>query len=235
MALKDRRLRDRAARGRLISATARVLAEREGWEAVTTRRLSTEIEYSQPVIYQHFASMEDLVETIALEGFGELADALGEARRQAAPDEAVGAVARAYSTYATENPAVYDAMFTRAGRLHFAAQDTAAPLSTAYAELRAAAATIAGERDVDTLTEVLWAALHGLTTLNRNNRLRPSHSSERLDLLVAQFRAGDRVASSSAGMVGADGEPAGRRRPPRVSPRGAARRDVAAGSTRHTS
>jgi AcrR family transcriptional regulator len=189
MAIEDRRLRDRAARGRLISATARVLAEREGWDAVTTRRLSTEIEYSQPVIYKHFASMEDLVEAIALEGFGELAEALGEARRHAAPDEAVGAVARAYSTYATENPALYDAMFTRATRLRFGAGDTAAPLSAAFAELRAAAATIAGERDVDTLTEVLWAALHGLATLSRNDRLRPRHGTDRIDLLVAQFRA----------------------------------------------
>jgi len=191
MAIEDRRLRDRAARGRLISATARVLAEREGWDAVTTRRLSTEIEYSQPVIYQHFASMEDLVEAIALEGFGELAEALGEARRHAAPEEALDAVARAYSTYATENPALYDAMFTRGTRLRFGPQDSAAPLSTAYAELRAAAATITGERDIETLTEVLWAALHGLTTLSRNDRLRPHHDTERLDLLLAQFHATD--------------------------------------------
>ena len=189
MAIEDRRLRDREARRRLITATARGLAEREGWDAVTTRRLSTEIEYSQPVIYRHFASMEDLVEAIALEGFGELAEALGESRRHAAAEEAVGAVARAYSTYATENPALYDAMFTRATRLRFAAEDTPAPLSAAYAELRAAVATIAGDRDVDTLTEVLWAALHGLTTLSRNDRLRPGHDADRLDLLVAQFRA----------------------------------------------
>jgi AcrR family transcriptional regulator len=188
MAIEDRRLRDRAARRRLITATARVLAEREGWDAVTTRRLSTEIEYSQPVIYKHFASMEDLVEAIALEGFGELAETLGEARHHAAPEDAVGAVARADITNATENPALYDAMFTRATRLRFGAEDTAAPLSTAYAELRAAVATIAGERDIDTLTEVLWAALHGLTTLSRNDRIRSSHDTDRIDLLVAQFR-----------------------------------------------
>lgn len=189
MAIEDRRTRERAARGRLIAATARALAEREGWEAVTTRQLSTEIEYSQPVIYQHFASMEDLVEAVALEGFGELAQALGQARRRAAPDGVVGAVARAYSAYAAQNPAVYDAMFTRATRLRFGGQEIVAPLSTAYAELRAAAATIAGEHDVETLTEVLWAALHGLSTLGRNERLRPGHSVERIDLLVAQLRA----------------------------------------------
>jgi AcrR family transcriptional regulator len=81
--IEDRRLRERTARRRLIMATARTLAEHEGWDAVTTRRLSTEIEYSQPVLYKHFASMEEIVEAVALEGFGELADTLGAARRSA--------------------------------------------------------------------------------------------------------------------------------------------------------
>jgi AcrR family transcriptional regulator len=186
------------ARRRLITATARVLAEREGWDAVTTRRLSAEIEYSQPVIYKHFASMEDLVEAIALEGFGELAETLGESRRHGAAEEALGAVAHAYSTFATENPALYDAMFNRATRVRFGTEDTVAPLSTAYAELRGAVATVAGERDVDTLTEVLWAALHGLTTLGRNDRIRPGRETDRIDLLVAQFRVADSTRDRSA-------------------------------------
>jgi hypothetical protein len=46
---------------------------------------------------------------------------------------------------------------------------------------------VAGERDVDTLAEVFWAALHGLVTLDRTGRLRPDYRSERVDLLVAQF------------------------------------------------
>ena len=184
MAIADRRLRDREARRRLITATARTLAEREGWDAVTTRRLSTEIEYSQPVLYKHFASMEDIVEAVALEGFGELAETLSAARRGAgAPEEALGRVAHAYSSFATENPALYDAMFTRATRLRFGAEDTPVPLSAAFAELREAVATVVSGRDVDTLTEVLWAALHGLTTLGRNDRLRPGRDTDRIELL----------------------------------------------------
>jgi AcrR family transcriptional regulator len=188
VAIADRRLRDRAARRRLITATARALAEREGWDAVTTRRLSTEIEYSQPVLYKHFASMEDIVEAVALEGFGELANVLSTARGGAGgPEEALGRVARAYSSFAVENPALYDAMFTRATRLRFAAEDTPAQLSAGFAELRQAVAGVAGRRDVDTLTEVLWAGLHGLTMLARNDRLRPGRDTERIELLVAQF------------------------------------------------
>jgi AcrR family transcriptional regulator len=187
MGIEDRRLRERAARRRLITATARTLAEREGWDAVTTRRLSTEIEYSQPVLYKHFASMEDIVEAAALEGFGELADTLGEARRDGPAQGALSRVAHAFGSFASENPALYDAMFTRATRLRFGVGDIPAPLAAAFAELREVVDTIADGRDVETLTEVLWAALHGLTTLARSDRLRPGREADRIDLVVDQF------------------------------------------------
>jgi AcrR family transcriptional regulator len=188
MTADDRRLRERTAQRRLIVSTARTLAERESWDAVTTRRLSTEIEYSQPVIYRHFASLDDLAEAVALDGFAELAEALGRARNDAAAGDEAPAVARAYDTYAVEHPALYDVMFTRATRLRFGPEDTPPPLAAAYAELRTAVETIAGDRDVDTLAEVLWAALHGLVLLDRGHRLRTDHHRERLDLLVAQLR-----------------------------------------------
>jgi AcrR family transcriptional regulator len=183
---EERRTRERDARRRLITSTARLLAEREGWEAVTTRRLSTEIEYSQPVIYKHFSSMEDLIEAIALEGFAELAEALGGARHERPAPEAVGAVAHAYVRYASENPAVYSAMFDRATGLRFD-HDSPTPLRAAFAELRAAAFPPAGGEHLDTLTEVLWAGLHGLVALGRTGRLVPGLETERIDLLVSQF------------------------------------------------
>lgn len=188
MATSDRRLRERAAQRRLITSTARDLAEREGWDAVTTRRLATEIEYSQPVIYRHFASLDDLADAVALDGFGELAAALGEARRGAAEADGLRAVAQAYTAYAGEHSAVYDVMFTRTTRLRFGTDEAAAPLTAAYGELRAAVGAVAGGRDVDTLTEVLWAALHGLVVLDRGRRLRPDQAENRLDLLVDQLR-----------------------------------------------
>ncbi|GLY15203.1 TetR family transcriptional regulator [Kineosporia sp. NBRC 101677] len=188
MGTEDRRLRERSTRHRLILDTARALAEREGWEAVTTRRLAAEIEYSQPVIYKHFASLDDLTEAVALEGFGELAEALGQARRAAGPGDAVHAVARAYTAFAAAGPALYDAMFTRATRLRFGGDDIPEQLAAGYIELHQAVATIAGDQDVETLTEVFWAALHGLTALTRNQRLRPGHEDERIDLLVSRLR-----------------------------------------------
>jgi len=44
-------------------------------------------------------------------------------------------------------------------------------MSAGFDERHEAVSTVAGGREVDTLTEVLWAALHGPTTLERNERL----------------------------------------------------------------
>jgi AcrR family transcriptional regulator len=190
VAIEDRRERERAARRQLIITTARNLAEAEGWDAVTTRRLSTEIEYSQPVLYKHFAGMEQIAEAIALDGFDELADAIRAARSDADADAASDAltrIAHAYLDFARDKPAVYDAMFTRATTLHFAAEDTPPQLTAAFAELRQAVALVADEQDADALTEVFFAALHGLVALSRADRLRPGHDSDRLQLLVEQF------------------------------------------------
>ena len=80
-------------------------------------------------------------------------------------------------------------MFTRATTLKFADAGTPPQLSAAFAELREAVVPIAGDRDVDTLTEVLWAALHGLTALARSGRLRGGLDIDRVDLLAEQFAA----------------------------------------------
>ena len=188
MGIEDRRQRERDARRRLIIATARTLAEAEGWDAVTTRRLSTEIEYSQPVLYKHFAGMEQLVDAVAIDGFGELAEVMRDARLHAGPpNDALARVAHAYIGFARANPAVYDAMFARATTLRFAAPDTAPQLTAAFAELRQAVDLAGDAQDADAPTEVLWAALHGLVTLGRTGRLRPGHDEDRLQLLVQQF------------------------------------------------
>lgn len=188
MAIEDRRERERAARRSLIVSTARALAEAEGWDAVTTRRLSTEIEYSQPVLYKHFTGMEQIADAVALDGFGELADALrGANAGTGAAGDALGRVARAYLDFAKDHPAVYDAMFLRTSTLRFATDDVPFQLDAAFTALSEAVVDASGGGDADTLTEVFWAALHGLVVLTRTGRLRPGRESARLQLLVDQF------------------------------------------------
>ena len=183
MGVADRKGRERADRQHRITAAARAIAGREGWGAVTIRRLAEEIEYSQPVLYAHFENRDAIVAAVAVEGFGDLALALRQAAR-ASPDRptALGNVARAYLAFALEQPALYEAMFTMRTGLRFAEADSKAELKEAFAAL--AAVLTPARSDAATATETFWAALHGLAELERSGRIRPSARDDRLALVI---------------------------------------------------
>jgi AcrR family transcriptional regulator len=140
------------------------------------------------VLYKHFTGMEQIADAVALDGFAELAEAIRAAYSDTdAVSDTLSRMAHAYLDFARDNPAVYDAMFTRTTALRFAAQDTPPQLTAAFAALHQAVGMVADEQDTDTLTEVFWAALHGIVTLSRTGRLRPGYDSDRLRLLVKDF------------------------------------------------
>ncbi|MFW3464215.1 TetR/AcrR family transcriptional regulator [Streptomyces microflavus] len=186
MSVQERKERERAGRQRLIVATARELAEEQGWDAVTTRRLAERIEYSQPVLYSHFRGKREIIGAVALEGATEMAAVVRAAASAAAtPRARVTALALAYLDFAERHPAVYDAMFQLDGGLAFAQEDTPQPLKDAFAALLESLGEVAGDGVHPALfTEVFWAALHGLATLTRAGRLPPGDAERRVELLV---------------------------------------------------
>jgi AcrR family transcriptional regulator len=186
MSVQERKERERADRERLIVATARELAEQQGWDAVTTRRLAERIEYSQPVLYSHFRGKREIIGAVALDGAAEMAAAVRAAASSTnSPRERVTALARAYLDFAARNPAVYDAMFALDGGLAFANEDTPEPLKDAFAALLETLGEVAGDGvNPGLFTEVFWAALHGQATLTRAGRLPPQDTERRTELLV---------------------------------------------------
>ena len=188
MTTEDRRARERAARRQLIVDTARQVAEAEGWDAVTIRRLADRIEYSQPVLYSHFPGKGGIIDAVAVEGFAELRLILHNAREAAgSPEAALRELAGAYVAFALQHPALYDAMFTLSTGLPFGRPEAPRELHAGFAEFREAVTPLAGGRDPDTLAEVAWSTLHGIATLSRARRLRPDYQQARLAMLVDQL------------------------------------------------
>ena len=141
MTIQKRRERERAERERLIVTAARELAEAEGWDAVTTRRLAERVEYSQPVLYSHFKGKDAIMAAVAVEGFADLAAELRAARLAASgPRQALAVVGEAYADFAERRPALYDAMFSHTVDLPFATPEAPAALHAGFAELREAVA-----------------------------------------------------------------------------------------------
>ncbi|MFI1223220.1 MULTISPECIES: TetR/AcrR family transcriptional regulator [unclassified Streptomyces] len=186
MSVQERKERERMSRERLIVATARELAEQQGWDAVTTRRLAERIEYSQPVLYSHFRGKREIIGAVALEGAAEMAGALRAATSATDGTRArVAALAHFYLGFAERNPAVYEAMFQLDGGLAFADEETPEPLKDAFAALMETLGEVAGDGVHPGLfTELFWAGLHGLATLTRAGRLPPEDTGRRVELLV---------------------------------------------------
>ncbi|GHF24961.1 TetR family transcriptional regulator [Amycolatopsis deserti] len=186
MSIPERKERERADREHLILTAARELAEQQGWDGVTTRRLAERIEHSQPVLYSHFRGKREIIGAVALDGAAEMAVALRAAASAAdGPRARVIALARAYLGFAARNRAVYEAMFQLDGGLAFARADTPEPLKDAFAALVESLGEVAGDDVHPALfTEVFWAALHGLATLTGTERLLPEDTERRTELLV---------------------------------------------------
>ncbi|MEV0587876.1 TetR/AcrR family transcriptional regulator [Nonomuraea sp. NPDC050310] len=188
MSIQTRKERERAEREKLIITAARDLAEAEGWEAVTTRRLADQVEYSQPVLYSHFKGKDAIVTAVALEGITEMAADLRAARLSApGPDAVLPAICAAYVAFAEQRPALYDAMFRQRVDLPFATPEAPPALQEAFGEFLEAVRPHAHGTDLGLLAETLWAALHGLATLMRGGRIPREFHDQRLAILVARF------------------------------------------------
>ncbi|CCH54908.1 transcriptional regulator, TetR family [Fibrisoma limi BUZ 3] len=55
-----------------IVLTAKDIARREGWQAVSIRKIADAIEYSAPIVYEYFDSKDVLLDEIRSEGFRHL-------------------------------------------------------------------------------------------------------------------------------------------------------------------
>ncbi|QYF72727.1 TetR/AcrR family transcriptional regulator [Cryobacterium sp. PAMC25264] len=154
-----------------ITQAACSIAESEGWTAVTMRRVATEIGVTQPVLYSAFAGgRQALLEAVALQGFTAIADALDAV----APDPM--SRMRAYLGFATSQPRLYEVMFSMPSGLPFGADDSPAPLRRAFAAIQEA---FPGTDD--TASEVAWATLHGLATLQISGRIPAGQAEARLN------------------------------------------------------
>ncbi|APA96128.1 TetR/AcrR family transcriptional regulator [Nocardia seriolae] len=190
-AIQARKERERAERRQRIVDTAREIAETDGWDAVTVRKLAERIEYSQPVLYSHFAGKDAIVSAVAEVGCAELAVITRELRESAdTPEAALRAVVQGYLDFSRDSAALYDAMFVLHTDLKFG-PDAPQALKDAFRELLLTFAPFAPPHDPETFTEVAWSTLHGLATLDRSGRLRPDFRDGRLEILIAQWVRGE--------------------------------------------
>jgi AcrR family transcriptional regulator len=136
------------------------------------RAVAARVGLSPPALYEQFpGGKADLLTAVAIEGFGEMADALEHATT--GQEEPLLAIAEGYWRFARAEPTLYDLMFHHRLELAFARDDTPPQARRAFAVLRRAIATRIRHGDVELATEAWWASLHGVVSLALSNRVRP--------------------------------------------------------------
>ena len=177
-----RRDRERAAARESILSAAHDLARREGWDAVTMRRLADEIAYSANFAYRYFTGRDDILLALVRDGFTRLRDTMAtadhgdEARRAngvetgpAGPAAAVRRAAHAYLDFALSEPELYQLMYSLGG-VRVPATD-AWTEGQAIGEIITDLLTVAGDTQSERHVLQLWATAHGLIALQLVGRI----------------------------------------------------------------
>ena len=112
MGISERRLRQKDEVRSSILSTAWQIVTAEGWQALSIRKIADAIEYSVPVIYDHFANKENILIEFARDGFRLLSRRMELARnKHIDPSAQIRAMADAYWNFAFRNKEYYQVMF----------------------------------------------------------------------------------------------------------------------------
>lgn len=108
MSIAERRTREKLALREKILQTAWEIVKRDGWQSLSIRKIADAIDYSVPVIYDHFANKEAILMEFGKQGFCLMIKRMLSAKSKAAtPEEQLKAIATAYWNFAFRNKEYY--------------------------------------------------------------------------------------------------------------------------------
>jgi AcrR family transcriptional regulator len=169
MGSSERRARAKVALRQQILDAARDLFVREGYDAVSMRRIAARIEYSPTAIYLHFPDKQSILTALCDETFEKLSMRLATLfARTTDPLTRLKDGLHLYVEFGLAHPHHYTVSFLVKPRDVRTSEPTAghrafAFLQAAVAEAMASGAIRPGE--VETTSQTLWAACHGIVAL----------------------------------------------------------------------
>jgi AcrR family transcriptional regulator len=167
MGIKERKARQRAELRNTVLLAAESIAESEGWEAVTMRRLADEVDYTPPTLYEIFKSKKGLISELGLRGYNEMLEKFRDIDAALPAKERFKCMGKVYWQFSQEHPALYTTMF--GPDIH--CPDFANPpedggifgiLSQIISEIRPKDP----QASIQQTALLMWSTIHGLINLN---------------------------------------------------------------------
>ena len=175
MGIPERKQRQKEALKSSIIQAAWDLVEREGPQALSIRKIADAIEYSAPVIYEHYENKDAILLELTKMGFNLLNQDLIKARDQfKTPREQVEAITYAYWDFAFSHKQYYMVMFglglpscetvKQINELNTFAELVMKPIKEIIDNSQNPSA------DPNLKFQTLWSTLHGLVSINMMGR-----------------------------------------------------------------
>jgi AcrR family transcriptional regulator len=171
MGIAERKERQRKeVRDSILDSAWKVVNE-EGWQALSIRKIADAIEYSVPVVYDHFENKEAILSEFNRQGFKLLGDNLKKAKEQhSEPAAQLEAIAFAYWDFAFDHKEYYQLMYG----LGMPSCESLSSVPELTAFINTIHSTIdevikeGNNKEADTWMKVhsFWSMIHGLVSIN---------------------------------------------------------------------
>ncbi|MGE0022798.1 MAG: TetR/AcrR family transcriptional regulator [Hyphomicrobium sp.] len=187
----------------IISASTELIQE-SGLGGLSAREIARRINYSPGTLYNSFENLDDLVLTIEGRLLDDLLEALSAVPKGGDPRERVHRLAARYLSFAANNPKLWNLLFE-----HYISNAQGVPdsyrqkfealLEKVEDALRPLASGLSSD-EIKRSARVLWAGVHGLSSLSAADKLSvidADDASVLLDDLVRNYLAGFERARSA--------------------------------------
>lgn len=170
MGITERKQRQKEELRKTILNEARRLVRTEGVHALSIRKLADAIEYSVPVVYEHYSSKDAILQEFVREGYVLLTESLMEAAAAAeSPEEKLKAIGCRYWDFAFSNKEYYQIMFGVGMPTCEAVRsvDELGRFSSFLQEaIKSALEAKKSDADICLKFQAFWSMLHGLVSIN---------------------------------------------------------------------
>ncbi len=177
MGSSERKERQRAKLQQQILNAAREITIRDGFAALTMRKIADAIEYAPGTIYLYFENRDEIAIQLCRQGYQELLDCLKPTATIPDPGDRLRAIASAYIDFGLTNTATYRLIFMEDPKFTNAALSEVPIDSAEGAGMQAfqllvkifddlkAERRLSIEVDSARLAEIFWTSLHGILSL----------------------------------------------------------------------
>jgi AcrR family transcriptional regulator len=169
----ERSIKQKATVREAILEAAKTIVLKEGWQAVSIRKIADAIGYSLPVVYNHFENKDAILEEFVKQGFDMLSDVMLNTKVQyLTPNEQLTNMAIAYFEFAFAQREYYQMMFglgmpscERVNQINEIGKFSSILINT----IQALRTTEIVEENTILKFHTFWSILHGLSSINMVN------------------------------------------------------------------